>query len=252
MHPPTLESNRSAVLERIRSACATAGREDPVELVAVTKSVAPAVAEELFDLGCNALGENRVPELERKQAWFRARGKEPTWHFIGHIQRNKARRVVALADVLHSIDSLRLLESIARHAEALGRSPQLYLQADLTGDATKTGLAADALPAVLSRAHELGLSVRGLMAMAPFAARQDPEGHARDVFRRLRALARSLPAEAFQDQRPRLSMGMSNDFEIAIAEGADCVRVGSSLFAGLELTSRTGSDAGSQQEGELA
>jgi uncharacterized pyridoxal phosphate-containing UPF0001 family protein len=121
----TLERNRRAVLERIARATLEAGRPaSSVCLVAVTKSVEPPLAELLCRLGTRDLGENRLPELERKHAWLAERGLPVRWHFVGHLQRNKARRVAELADEIHSVDTVRLIETLARLREELGRSPR--------------------------------------------------------------------------------------------------------------------------------
>ena len=128
-----LESNHEAVRARVAAACAAGGRAaSAVRLLAVTKTVEPEQALALAELGCLDLGENRVPELERKVAWFGTRLPRVRWHFIGHLQRNKARRVVQLADEIHAVDSARLLATLVRVAEDLGRRPGLYLQVKLT------------------------------------------------------------------------------------------------------------------------
>lgn len=233
MQKETLERNRRAVLERIERAERAAGRPPgSVQLVAVTKSVGPELAGLLAALGTRDLGESRLAELERKHAWLAARGQGPRWHFLGHLQRNKARRVLALADAIHSVDSLALLETIARMAHELGRLPALFLQVHLSGEETKGGFAPDDLPDALSRARALDLPLRGLMTMAPLAGSDEPRTSALPVFRALARLGLDLAGEAFEDGRPRLSMGMSGDFEVAIEAGADVVRVGGALFAG--------------------
>ena len=240
-----LEQNLDHVLERI----ARARTKPSARLVAVTKSVPPAVALELVALGVTDLGESRGQEFGRKQAAFEAAGVDVRWHFIGHLQRNKARAVVAHADVLHSVDSQRLLETIARLAKELGRSPELFLQVKLNDEAAKGGFEPEAVAAALETARDAGLRVRGLMAMAPLVDPASGAEPARDTFRRLRALGDSLaasePAGSFVDETVELSMGMSGDFELALAEGADLVRVGSALFEGLspeEREPRAGSD----------
>ncbi len=229
---PELERNRAAVLERIRRACEAAGRDpNGVRLVAVTKTVEPEVAGDVYRLGTRDLGENRVPEFERKVRWFQERGWSPRWHFIGHVQRNKARRVVQLADEIHSIDSLRLLDTVARVAREEQRQVQIYLQLKLTHESAKGGLSEDELPEAVRRASEERdhLGLRGLMTMAPHV--EDPsKGETADlVFARLAALRGSVPADAWCAD-PLLSMGMSGDLELAIARGSDLVRVGSALF----------------------
>ena len=218
---------------------ALGGASDEVVLVAVTKSVEPEVAAELVRLGQVDLGENRAPELERKAAHFAERaatpgggkGLAPRWHFIGHLQRNKARRVVRLAHSIHSVDSLALLETLQRVAGEEGRRPRIYLQVDVAGEDSKGGFDPAEVPAALERARAChALVTAGLMAMAPLAAPAERAANARATFAELARIAGELPRDAFEDGRPRLSMGMSADFELAIEEGADLVRVGSALF----------------------
>jgi len=249
-----LQRNLDSVRDRIRDACRRSGRSpDEVRLVAVTKSVGPELARALLEAGVEDLGENRVDELERKHAALGSLnagsapgqdGPRPLWHFIGHLQRNKARRAMALADSIHSVDSLRLAASLARLSTELDRRPPVYLEVHLSGEASKHGFAADELDRALPRVVETGLPVAGLMTMAPrpgpAAAREPALDGARRAFARLRELAASLPGDVFVDGAPRLSMGMSGDFEVAIEEGAHLVRVGSALFEGLPEAERGG------------
>jgi pyridoxal phosphate enzyme (YggS family) len=227
-----LASNLARVRGRIEEAARAAGR-DPgsVRLLAVTKQVEPEEARALVELGCVDLGENRVPELERKAAAFEASGTTARWHFIGHLQRNKARRVARLAHAIHSVDSERLFDLLQRLAADEGLRPSIYLQVKLADEEAKGGLAPAALPALVERARGGGLPLLGLMTMAPLL--EDPvaaRAEARRTFEALRDLARALPAEAFVEGRPLLSMGMSTDLEEAVAAGADVVRIGSALF----------------------
>jgi pyridoxal phosphate enzyme (YggS family) len=232
--PPTLESNLAAVRARIGKAARAAGRsESEIELVAVTKSVDVSLAAALVRAGQADLGESRADDLAAKAAGLRREGLAARWHFVGHLQRNKAARVVPLCDVLHSIDSLRLLETVARIADDVGRFPKVFLQVKLHPEETKSGLDPTALPEVLAAARATpAVRLAGLMTLAPLA-REDAvraAALARTVFADLARLAREL---ALPGERLRLSMGMSDDFELAIAAGSDCVRVGSALFAGL-------------------
>jgi len=240
-----LATHLQALRARIERACAASGREaGDVRLVGVTKTVAPPVAAELFALGVGDLGESRVQVLERKVAHFAARDLRPTWHLIGHLQRNKARRAVLLADQIHSVDSPALLETLERVAGEEGRRPGIWLELKLVDRATRGGLEPEQLPAVFSRAASCEhLELRGLMTMAappePDAADDaDPlvrQAAALEVFRELRRLAESLPAaEAARcaDGRVRLSMGMTQDLEAAIHAGSHLVRVGSALVGG--------------------
>ncbi|MBK7877298.1 MAG: YggS family pyridoxal phosphate-dependent enzyme [Planctomycetes bacterium] len=238
----TLESNLLAVRERLARAAVRSGRDPArVRLVAVTKSVDAARAADLARLGVLDLGESRADALRAKSDALQELSPPVRWHFLGHLQRNKARRVVERADALHSVDSAALLAALARLQAELGRAPELYLQLKLADEPDKTGLAPAELPAVLDLARSSpGLRLAGLMAIAPLVA--DPEAKraaARRVFRELAAHARALEARTddarlFVDGRVRLSMGMTDDFEVAVEEGADVVRVGSALFAGLE------------------
>lgn len=232
-----LARNRAEVVARIAAAARRAGRTpNSVQLLCVTKTVEPEVAAALVALGELDLGENRVPELERKHAWFEARGDaqaRPRWHFIGHVQRNKARRVVRLVDVIHSIDSGRLLDAVVRLAQEEARRPGVYLQVKLTGEDAKTGLAPEDVSALVDRTRDADrLDLLGLMTMAPLSAPPGTSSSAAalQTFEALAKLAGELPADAFHGGRPRLSMGMSGDLEEAIQAGADIVRVGSALF----------------------
>jgi pyridoxal phosphate enzyme (YggS family) len=231
--PTTLAENLRAVAELCAAAARRAGRDPAsVRIVAVTKSVPAAVAAEIARLGAADLGENRADDLEAKAAELAAAGVEPRWHFVGHLQRNKARAVVRRAHLVHSVDSVRLLETLDRLAGEEGRELDVLAQVKLADEATKSGLDPRELADFLRRARAARhVRVLGLMAMAPLErdARAGSE-RARDVFRRCAQLARehraSFPAE------PELSMGMSDDFEVAIEEGATLVRIGSRLFEG--------------------
>jgi len=230
-----LKHNRSLVLERIAAAARTAGRDpSDIQLVAVTKSVPFEVAAELFELGCADLGENRASALEDKHAEFLRSGRIARWHFVGHLQRNKARRVIRIAHAIHSVDSVALWEALARLAGEEGRAPGIYLQVKLADEPGKTGLAPEELPALVERARAGPLPLLGLMVMAPLvpdpaAARRE----ARAVFERANRVALGLSGSAFTGGRPRLSMGMSLDYEEAVRAGAHVVRIGSALLEGV-------------------
>jgi hypothetical protein len=230
-----LEENRAGVLERIARAARAAGRlPSQVELLAVTKSVGPELAAELVRLGTGELGESRVDELERKAAWFAQRSLAARWHFVGHVQRNKARRVLRVASAIHSVDSQRLWETLAHLAAEEQCFPGIYLQVKLAPDETKSGLAPDSVAALVERARAGPLPLLGLMTMAPLGADAAASHQAaRAVFDALAALAGTLDGGAFASGEPRLSMGMSSDLEQAVRAGSHVVRVGSALFEGL-------------------
>ena len=239
--PSVLRANLERVRERIARACRASGRAaDEVRLLAVTKGVPAEFAVELARAGQLDLGENRVEALERKAELLAAAGIAPSWHLIGHLQRNKARRALRWADVVHSVDSTRLLESLERLAAERGRSLDVFLELKLVALEERTGFEPAALPEAARLAARLPhLRLRGLMTIAepdPLARAGELATRtlARTCFARLRELGAALPAEHFAAGRVELSMGMSSDLEAAIHEGAHWVRVGSALFEGAQ------------------
>ncbi len=239
----TVGRNLSEVRARVEAAARRA-RRDPkaVEIVAVTKQVDSATTGLCLRQGLIDLGEARIDALEAKAQALSSFHPAPRWHFVGHLQRNKARRVAALAHTLHSLDSLALLNALGRLSEELGRSLVCFIELRLSGESAKTGLDPRELHDLVraSAAHPR-LALRGLMTMAPLIEGDETRRleAARATFRELRRIASELErnpelAPRFQDGRVRTSMGMSDDFEIAIEEGSDCVRIGSALFAGLD------------------
>ena len=223
----TISANLAAVRERLDRAAAAAGRAaGDIRLIAVSKTFGVSHVEAAAAAGLRDLGENRVQEALQKQA--AAPALPVRWHLIGHLQSNKARKAAAF-DWIHSVDSAALLERLDRAAADAGRSPQLLIQVDLAGEATKHGAPEDeARRIVEASAGCRAARLRGLMVMPPWS--DDPEA-ARPWFRRLRALRDRLQAGAPASVRlDELSMGMSHDFEVAIEEGATMVRVGTALF----------------------
>ena len=226
-----LAANYQNVLDRIAQACARAGRlPAEVTLVAVTKTAEPAWIESLVKLGARDLGESRPQQLVERAAQVSGPVR---WHLIGHLQRNKVRQVLPAAQWMHSIDSARLLERVDDVAGELRLRPRLLLEVNVSGEGSKGGFAPDeiaaAWPTILARRH---VKLEGLMTMAPLAEDADI---ARRVFRGLRELRDRLRNVSPENvPRNELSMGMSQDFEVAVEEGATLVRVGSLLFEGLE------------------
>lgn len=225
----------AAVRARIAAACERAGRRpDEVRLVAVTKQVALPLVVEAFRAGARDFGENRVFDaLARQDGLARllaGAGVDPApvrWHFIGHLQRNKAARAAGRFALLHGLDSLELAQALSARAAAGGLREAVLLEVNVSGEAQKHGTAPAELPRLLDGCAALpGLEVRGLMAMAPWGAGEAP---ARRVFGELRSLAERERARTGLPL-PELSMGMSDDFEAAVLEGATIVRIGGAIF----------------------
>jgi PLP dependent protein len=226
---PLLAERLSAVEARIQAACDRAGRpRSDMTLVAVTKSVPIEVAALLPDLGIVDLGENRPQEF-----WRRAPAIPiARWHFIGHLQRNKVERTLPLVHLLHSVDSVRLLETLEKEAAKQSRTLDALLEINASREPNKHGFSPHELQAVLPTIGKLNhVRVRGLMTMAALA--NDPE-QSRPTFTLVRELRDRLSGELPpRHDLAHLSMGMTNDFEVAIEEGATLIRVGSALFEGL-------------------
>ena len=207
-------------------AALAAGRDPAgVRLVAVTKGHPLEALQAALEAGIPDLGENRVEELEEKEA---ALGRDgATWHMIGHLQSRKAARAAEAAHLIHSVDSLHLAEKLSRAGEGRGSEVRVLAQVNTSGEESKGGLEpAGAVEAVLAMAALPRLRVEGLMTMAPFV---DDAEVLSSAFRRLRE---TLEEVRRHDPRvgPELSMGMTNDFEIAIREGSTLVRIGTALF----------------------
>lgn len=221
----TFEERLERVRGRIGEACARAGRSpDTVRLLAVSKTRSPEDVAEAARCGLDAFGENRVQEAAAKIPLCPG---HLAWHLVGHLQANKVRAAVKLFDVVHAVDSAALLERLDRIAGEEGRRLDALLEVNVSGEAAKFGLAPDAVPAVLETASACPhVDVTGLMTIPPFS--EDPE-RARGFFRALRAL-RDRCRDTTGFDLPELSMGMSNDLQIAVEEGATWVRVGTGLF----------------------
>jgi pyridoxal phosphate enzyme (YggS family) len=225
----------AGVRSRIAAACARVGRNpEGVTLVAVTKTVSPRVSRLIAELGVLDLGESRPQELWRKVEAIK--DLPICWHLVGHLQRNKVEQSLPLVHLVHSVDSLRLLQAIANASSRIGYCPPILLQVNASREDQKHGFDFEELihdvPKIVATSAELDIA--GLMGMA--ALTDNPE-QARSTFRELLEFRDRLRAEPWlRDQRPlpHLSMGMSGDFEVAIEEGATIVRIGTTLFEGLE------------------
>jgi pyridoxal phosphate enzyme (YggS family) len=226
--------NVEAVRDRVAEACRRAGRAaDEVTLIAVTKYAGPEIARLVHEAGCHDLAESRPQSLWAKAEALADVVPAARWHLVGHLQRNKLRRTLPLLTLLHSLDSLRLLEAIEVEAAAAGRICRALVEVNLAGDPERTGASpADAEAILVAAAGMPHVEVTGLMGMASV-----PDGDAsaaRREFARLRELRdRWRPALPGGDRLRELSMGMSGDFAEAILEGATLVRIGSAFFEGL-------------------
>ena len=225
-----LVRNVGAVRGRIAAAAARAGRDaNEVTLVAVSKTVPLDYLRSVEAVaGFTDLGENRVQEAAPKVDALGQAGPPIAWHLIGHLQRNKAMAAVGLFDLIHSVDSRDLAASIDRYAGNAGKRQRVLFQVNVAGEESKSGFAPDALRAVAPELAALGrLCPEGLMTIAPLGA---DERELRAIFRSLRALrdelAPAFPGAAWR----RLSMGMTDDYEVAVEEGATLVRVGRAIF----------------------
>ncbi len=247
----TLQANLDRVQRNIASTLADAGRPaGSARLLPVTKSVSPETALALASLlsispGPTALAENRLDKLIAKRAYFAAANCEVEWHFIGHLQRNKARKVLQNAHVLHSVDSERLLRTIARVALEEQLQPELYLEVKLSAEPEKHGLDPAELEACVRIAGAAPqLKLRGLMTMAPRPTDGcAPRSGAEPCFNELARLARELCCDpqlrdCFVGETCELSMGMSSDYEVALRAGSHVCRVGGALFSDVEGVAR--------------
>jgi len=228
----SIADNLRSVRERAAAACERSGRSrDEVTVVGVSKTFPAALVAEACRAGLTDIGENRVQEAAAKIPAVEALGSSPRWHLVGHLQTNKVKTALGLFDIIHSVDSVRLAELISRQAANRLARPAgpsrpagpvpILLEVNVTGEASKFGLRPEETGRALEGIARLpGLAMQGLMTVAPLV--DDPE-EVRPVFRELRRLRDAL---GLRD----LSMGMTDDFEVAIEEGATIVRIGRAIF----------------------
>jgi len=220
----------ASVRERIARACSRSGRAPgSVRLLAITKGFPAETVRSAIDLGLREFGENRVQEAEKKIAAIKP---APRWHLVGHLQRNKAGRAVQLFEVIHSLDSVQIAEEVSRRAaeqeKRTGRLTACLVEVNTSGDESKFGAAPEGALDLVRAAGQLGgIDLRGLMTIGPLTGGM--EG-ARRAFRDLAAIRGEAVRAGLLAEDSDLSMGMSDDFEIAIEEGATIVRLGSALF----------------------
>lgn len=219
-----LVENADLVRQQVETARNKVNRQDQVNVIAVTKYVDVATTEALVKTGIQHIGENRVDKfLEKYQA---LNGYDLTWHLIGSLQRRKVKDVINLVDYFHALDSVKLAQEIQKRAE---HPIKCFLQVNISGEESKHGFAPDELDDVLAEIAQLDkIEIVGLMTMAPFEASQE---ELQDIFSKTHQLQKQLEKKQLKNMPfSELSMGMSRDFEVAIANGATYVRIGTSFF----------------------
>ncbi len=219
-----LVENADLVRQQVETARNKANRQDQVNVIAVTKYVDVATTEALVKTGIQHIGENRVDKfLEKYQA---LKDYDLTWHLIGSLQRRKVKDVINLVDYFHALDSVKLAQEIQKRAE---HPIKCFLQVNISGEESKHGFAPDELDDVLAEIAQLDkIEIVGLMTMAPFEASQE---ELQDIFSKTHQLQKQLEKKQLKNMPfSELSMGMSHDFEVAVANGATYVRIGTSFF----------------------
>lgn len=231
-----LKENLEEVEEKIAKACERAGRaREEVTLIAVSKTKPVEMLQEIYDEGIRDFGENKVQELTEK---YEVMPKDMKWHMIGHLQRNKVKYIVDKVTLIHSVDSLRLAETISREAEKKGVTVPILIEVNIAGEETKFGLSSK--EEVISLTEQIAalpnLSVKGLMTVAPPS--KDPEEN-RPFFREIRQLSVDITNKNIDNVSMEiLSMGMTNDYTVAIEEGATMVRVGTGIFGARDYSKK--------------
>ncbi len=223
-----LKTRLENVLNRIKNAALACGRDpETILLVAVSKTIPTDMVKEAIEAGVKILGENYIQEARKKLG---ALSSHPvSWHFIGHLQSNKAKYAVGLFDLIHSVDSLKLARELNKQAKKINKIQEILIQVNIGMESTKAGVyEQDALSLIKDISHLENLSVKGLMTMPPFF--DEPE-RARPYFSALRKLRDQIKKESIPNiAMDELSMGMTGDFEAAIDQGASLVRIGTAIF----------------------
>ena len=222
-----LQDNLIQVEQSIEEACRRAGRDrSEVTLIAVSKTKPAETLQEAYDLGVRVFGENKVQEMADK---YEVLPKDIRWHLIGHLQRNKVKYIIDKAVLIHSVDSLRLAQTIEKEAKKHNLTAHILIEVNVAREESKFGIFPEDLEALVDEIAKLPhIQVDGLMTIAPFVS--DPEEN-RPVFRELRKLSVDISAKKVDNVNMSvLSMGMTNDYQVAIEEGATMVRVGTGIF----------------------
>jgi len=230
MNQNNIRENIDNIRMRVEKAALKAGRKpEEIKIIAVTKNIAPDKIIEAIDAGIVDLGENRVQELQDKINTINALKKNANWHMIGHLQRNKVKYLIDSVDMIHSLDSIELATEMDKRAQKADRIIDVLVQVNIAGEKSKFGIYEDRVMDFVKKVSKCkNIKVKGLMTIAPLV--QDPED-ARFVFKQLRKIFIDISRENIDNiDMDYLSMGMSNDFEVAIEEGANIVRIGTAIF----------------------
>ena len=228
-----LKENLETVEANIQAACDRAGRNrEDVTLIAVSKTKPVEMLQEAYDLGVRVFGENKAQELAGK---YEVLPDEIHWHMIGHMQRNKVKYIIDKVDLIHSVDSLRLAETIEKEAEKHNITSNILIEVNVAKEESKFGLMPEEVEEFVDKLADFHhLCVKGLMTIAPFV--EDPEEN-RPIFARLRKLSVDIAKKNVDNMTMSiLSMGKTNDYQVAIEEGATMVRVGPGIFGARDYT----------------
>ncbi|QNU68469.1 YggS family pyridoxal phosphate-dependent enzyme [Ruminiclostridium herbifermentans] len=229
----SIKENLDNVLSRIKAAAEKSGRKaEDIKLIAVTKTVDVERIKSVYNYGILDMGENRVQELLEK---YDKLSSECRWHLIGHLQTNKVKYIVDKVDLIHSVDSIQLAKEIHSRASKIGKKMNILVQVNVSGEESKFGISPQEVNEFIKIISEYGnISVRGLMTIAPYAENTED---IRDVFKKLYSIYIDIKQKKLDNvSMDYLSMGMSNDFEVAIEEGANVVRIGTDIFGKRDYT----------------
>ncbi len=222
----SIKDNIINIEENIEKALIRSGRTDKVELIAVTKTVDVDMVNEAINLGIKNIGENRVQELERK---YVAIEKDVNYHMIGHLQSNKAKDLIGKVKLIHSLDRMSLVKELDKRSRNADTISNVLIQVNVAEEKTKFGLKTEEVLNFLEKVLEYkNIKIRGLMTIAPHT---DDKKHLREVFRTLYKLKDDIIIRNYKElSMDYLSMGMTNDYEIAIEEGSNIIRIGTGIF----------------------
>ena len=229
----SIKENLDNVLARIKVAAEKSGRKaEDIKLIAVTKTIDVERIKSVYQYGILDMGENRVQELLEK---YDKLASECRWHLIGHLQTNKVKYIIDKVDMIHSVDSIQLAKEIDSRAAKFGRKMNILMQVNVSGEQSKFGISPQEVNDFIKIISEYGnISLRGLMTIAPYAENTEA---IRDVFKKLYSLYIDIKQKKLDNvTMDYLSMGMSNDFEVAIEEGANIVRIGTDIFGKRDYT----------------